>query len=1136
MLEKFAIVTTELLPFSGGIGVYAHHTAKMLSEAGVDVTVFFYSDDVHGKPARITHTPYKVVRFCDLRFSDGQRIEVSVDGFIGISYRIEAFIADYRSIYGEFDVIEFQDYGAISYFYLKDKWLYRHKSNEKIILTAHRPYFHAAATDDASVYEHTVAFLGDLERWCYRAADAVFAPCEFIVGALASEKYGFKSDFTHVVYNPYKLEPSKVSHDAELLRSELRRLIGTPSEPILFFGKMQAQKGIKELLKSLSALWDKGFSHPLWIFGRDAIDSAQAASMLEVLTKQFSRHFVEGRVRYFGGYSQSFLEEVGAEHPIVVAPFREECLPYAFIEGVQGGSLPLFRLEGGQIELTPPDLLGILVADFYAPALLQERLSELFSWNRERRAQVSARLKDFGMQKVSYASVLKQKLIAFKKLRSRSVTEEKYPFVYDLPNDDAGKPRNARNGAPVNGTVISVERSEAYAAKPIAATASLISVVIPFYEMQNYCDETLNSIFNSVYGEVEAVIVDDGSHSSAAHRYLATVIDRFKSRHIKIVRKYNGGLSDARNAGANCATGDFLYFLDADDMIHPSFFGEAMPILARLKNVSYVGAWLREFGIANGRWIAWDVDSPYICFHNVQICSFLIHKKAWIEHGYNDQKMTEGMEDYESHIRMFSAGVRGVSIPKYYFNYRIREDSMARAFNPNVVAYLYRIVIRNNSKIFKYFGDQLAGLLAENGHGALAGPPSVRTDYFNATFAGPGSAARIKEGSTLRLASSARVRDVSNLRLADGSPYSSYLLAQKQLALGLHPEYSVHLLRDSRTMLKNGWILLFSALAEFRIGNFSHGSKLCSEAINHGSDDVTHAIRWYAQMEAVLGFPHSARGVYHTIASIEGSNVVDAGGGVSATAGWGEPVSFAALQDGQFSPIFEMLWEARRAMKNRNRRGAAIFSSLSQHYCHLLSTEATGRALGRWMLWWWAADGHDPADLRSAISMVSSGLQTDIVDAMAAAAMLRPFDSMARATPTKAHPEIERLCGLGRAVLRNEITGPIVSPRALPNPVSLSDWHAVRQIMSAQLSEAEIKEYLHWAYASNTRFRLKAWLEHNISKLIGKDDFKLPDFGSEAEAARKIGEAGLVHDGELLVSIEETDRRVAGSAPLLSLT
>lgn len=92
----------------------------------------------------------------------------------------------------------------------------------------------------------------------------------------------------------------------------------------------------------------------------------------------------------------------------------------------------------------------------------------------------------------------------------------------------------------------------------------LISVIIPVYNVEQYLDRCLNSIINQTYRNLEIIVIDDGStdkSNNIIHKYIE-IDDR-----IIIVEKNNGGLSDARNAGIEKASGNYLTFVDSDDIV-----------------------------------------------------------------------------------------------------------------------------------------------------------------------------------------------------------------------------------------------------------------------------------------------------------------------------------------------------------------------------------------------------------------------------------------------------------------------------------------------------------------------------------------------------------------------------------------
>lgn len=91
-----------------------------------------------------------------------------------------------------------------------------------------------------------------------------------------------------------------------------------------------------------------------------------------------------------------------------------------------------------------------------------------------------------------------------------------------------------------------------------------ISVIVPVYKVEKYLDFCVNSIFNQTYKNLEIILVDDGSPDLCP-----TMCDNYAKRdhRVLVIHKKNGGLSDARNAGLDVATGEYILFVDSDDYI-----------------------------------------------------------------------------------------------------------------------------------------------------------------------------------------------------------------------------------------------------------------------------------------------------------------------------------------------------------------------------------------------------------------------------------------------------------------------------------------------------------------------------------------------------------------------------------------
>lgn len=97
----------------------------------------------------------------------------------------------------------------------------------------------------------------------------------------------------------------------------------------------------------------------------------------------------------------------------------------------------------------------------------------------------------------------------------------------------------------------------------------MISVIVPSYNVAPYLQRCVDTLIDQTYSDLEIILVDDGSTDDTGK--LCDRIAEGDSR-IKVIHKENGGLSDARNAGIDIATGAFYSFIDGDDFIEPDTY------------------------------------------------------------------------------------------------------------------------------------------------------------------------------------------------------------------------------------------------------------------------------------------------------------------------------------------------------------------------------------------------------------------------------------------------------------------------------------------------------------------------------------------------------------------------------------
>ena len=100
-----------------------------------------------------------------------------------------------------------------------------------------------------------------------------------------------------------------------------------------------------------------------------------------------------------------------------------------------------------------------------------------------------------------------------------------------------------------------------------------ISLIVPVYNVEQYLPRCLASIqAQTIFDQTEVILVDDGSTDASGR-----ICDEFAAQHanVRVLHKGNGGVSSARNAGLDAATGAFIGFVDSDDFVEPECFARA---------------------------------------------------------------------------------------------------------------------------------------------------------------------------------------------------------------------------------------------------------------------------------------------------------------------------------------------------------------------------------------------------------------------------------------------------------------------------------------------------------------------------------------------------------------------------------
>ncbi len=120
-------------------------------------------------------------------------------------------------------------------------------------------------------------------------------------------------------------------------------------------------------------------------------------------------------------------------------------------------------------------------------------------------------------------------------------------------------------------------------------TPSLVSCVIGVFNGERYLDETLDSVFDQTHRPIEVIVADDGSTDGTAR------IARSRGSQVVYLHQDNAGHAAARNLGLSAASGEFVAFVDADDLWHQDKLERQLTRFRRRPELDVAFAHLRNF-------------------------------------------------------------------------------------------------------------------------------------------------------------------------------------------------------------------------------------------------------------------------------------------------------------------------------------------------------------------------------------------------------------------------------------------------------------------------------------------------------------------------------------------------------------
>lgn len=209
----------------------------------------------------------------------------------------------------------------------------------------------------------------------------------------------------------------------------------------------------------------------------------------------------------------------------------------------------------------------------------------------------------------------------------------------------------------------------------------LISIIIPVYNVEGYLDTCMDSVLNQTYKNIEVILVDDGATDNSGQ-----ICDYYaeEDMRVRVIHKKNGGLADARNKGITRANGDYIMFIDSDDVVSRNFVEYLYRLI--IENSS-------DIGICNpvhcypGREIKFEPESMKKIFESEDAIVEMLYQKSFLvaawgkifkKEYFNDILFPYGMlfEDSAVMYKIFDKAEKIVYSDAKLYGYMHREGSI----------------------------------------------------------------------------------------------------------------------------------------------------------------------------------------------------------------------------------------------------------------------------------------------------------------------------------------------------------------------------------------------------------------------------------------------------------------------------
>ncbi|KEO59904.1 glycosyltransferase [Thioclava indica] len=586
------------------------------------------------------------------------------------------------------DYVEFADGFGIGSLTIQQKLCLNSRLQDvPIIVTAHTPTYLIDRLNQIPTFKLPHYWTGQLELQALCGADLVIGCSQAILDLLGEElaRTGAKLGPCKVLHNPF---PAKISPAP-----------GSPPsrhyDHFYMASRLTHWKGVESAIKAFEILWNDGIEVPLYIYGEDTFFSVTGTNYSEYIEKRYKRYIDAGLLILKGKCPRSEISKSSSTAYAQVHPSHFDNFPYSILEAMSEDTICVAGSKGGIREIAA-DGEDIFLTDVESSHEFAAALRKAYTLSEEVRGAMRASAKSKIVKHCDPKEFLQKKEAMVRELTApKDAPRKSFPFL-SPPNEDC-----------------------VFETDMPSTDLPELSVIVPYFNMADYIDETLDSISKSTFENIEIILVNDGSTDQKSIEYLEQLhrTHGLNERQLRIITIPNGGVANARNTGVKHSVAPFVALLDSDDLIGACYYEKAIKILKNYENVSFCGAWIEDYN-ADGRirnWATWNAEPPIQLIMNQTNCQSLIYKRAaFAKNGWHDPDLRMFLDDWEGVISLLAGGHRGVMIPEALFEYRIRPNSIFRS-GGGLWDINFEKITQKHRAAYNEWGSDIAAFLNANG-------------------------------------------------------------------------------------------------------------------------------------------------------------------------------------------------------------------------------------------------------------------------------------------------------------------------------------------------------------------------------------------------------------------------------------